>query len=172
MNNLAASILKQGRAAEAEALYRQALERRRRVSGEKHPDTLKLMNNLALTLIQQNKDSDALPLCEELYRSAPATQGDPKLTAQYISAYGQCLVRLKRFTDAEVPLREAWKQLEQTDQRSGVRARGVLLGLAETCEATGRRDEAKMWRDRAETLQPATRLNLSKSIRPATAPSP
>ena len=48
MNNLAVLYLDQGQYAKAEPLFVKALEVRRRVLGEEHPDTLTSMNNLAL----------------------------------------------------------------------------------------------------------------------------
>ena len=51
---------------EAETLYREALDCRRRELGDTHPDTLTSINNLALSLYRQHKFDDA----ETLYREA------------------------------------------------------------------------------------------------------
>jgi Flp pilus assembly protein TadD len=48
MHNLAFAINKQGRAEEAETLYRELLDVRRRVLGAEHPDTLKTTHNRAV----------------------------------------------------------------------------------------------------------------------------
>ena len=48
MNNLAIVYDEQGKYPQAEALYSQTLEIRRRVLGPEHPDTLGSMNNLAI----------------------------------------------------------------------------------------------------------------------------
>jgi len=46
-NNLATLLQDQGKFAEAEPLFRQALEGRRRVLGDTHPETLANVYNLA-----------------------------------------------------------------------------------------------------------------------------
>jgi non-specific serine/threonine protein kinase/serine/threonine-protein kinase len=48
MNNLANVYQYEGKYAQAEALFRQTLEIRRRVLGPEHPDTLGSMVNLAI----------------------------------------------------------------------------------------------------------------------------
>jgi len=48
MNNLASVYASQGRNEEAEKLLSEAVEIRRRVLGEEHPDTLGSMNILAV----------------------------------------------------------------------------------------------------------------------------
>jgi tetratricopeptide (TPR) repeat protein len=50
MYNLAAVLHGQGKAEEAEKMYRQALKLRKEVLGEEHPDTLDTMECLAITL--------------------------------------------------------------------------------------------------------------------------
>ena len=50
MNNLANVLDDEGHYAEAEKLYRETLDIRRRVLGPEHPDTLWSTNNLAVVL--------------------------------------------------------------------------------------------------------------------------
>jgi hypothetical protein len=72
MNNLASTFWNQGRWKEAEELFVQVVETRKRVLGQEHPDTLISMNNLAWTWKGQNRDAEALELissCLELRRS-------------------------------------------------------------------------------------------------------
>ncbi len=47
-NNLATSLLGQGKYADAERINREVLRGRRRVLGEEHPDTLTSASNLAV----------------------------------------------------------------------------------------------------------------------------
>jgi len=49
MNNLANTYRDQGGTGEAAALQEEVLQKRRRILGEEHPDTLASMNNLANT---------------------------------------------------------------------------------------------------------------------------
>jgi hypothetical protein len=65
-NSRAILLSNQGRLFEAKPLYRDALEGRRRVLGNDHPNTLTSMNNLAVLLKAQGKLSEVEPL----YRDA------------------------------------------------------------------------------------------------------
>ncbi len=49
----------QGKFAEAESYCREAMEKKRRVLGEEHPDTLLSINNVALPLVSQGKLAEA-----------------------------------------------------------------------------------------------------------------
>jgi eukaryotic-like serine/threonine-protein kinase len=66
MNNLANIYSEEGKYAEAEPLYRQTLEMRRRVLGAEHPDTLQSMSNLAIVWNYQGEYASA----EALYSDA------------------------------------------------------------------------------------------------------
>jgi len=61
-HTLAGIVWKQGRVAEAEALFRDTLERRRRVLGPDHPTTLTNQGNLSTLLLEQKKLAEAEPL--------------------------------------------------------------------------------------------------------------
>ena len=58
-NNLALSLSRQGKHAEAERINREVLGARRRVLGEEHPATLTSAANLALSLAGQGKHAEA-----------------------------------------------------------------------------------------------------------------
>ena len=60
----------QGKYAEAEPLFRQALAIRRKLLGEDHPDTAQSYNNVAGNLNAQGKYAEAEPL----FRQALATR--------------------------------------------------------------------------------------------------
>ena len=62
VNNLAELYRAQGRHAEAEPLFRRALEASERVLGKEHPDTLMSVNNLALLYQAQGHHAEAEPL--------------------------------------------------------------------------------------------------------------
>jgi len=65
-NNLAKLLQDQGKLNEAEPLFREALEGRRRTLGDTHPSTLNSINNLGLLLEDQGKLNEA----ESLFREA------------------------------------------------------------------------------------------------------
>jgi len=59
MNNLASTYADQGRWKEAEELFVQVMETRKRVFGVEHPSTLNSMNNLASTYADQGRWKEA-----------------------------------------------------------------------------------------------------------------
>jgi Tfp pilus assembly protein PilF len=65
MNNLAAALGDQGRYDEAEKLFRQTLEIRRRVLGPEHPDTAASSFNLACMAARKGQRDEALSLLRE-----------------------------------------------------------------------------------------------------------
>jgi len=58
-NDVALFLFSQGRHKEAEELTLNALKYRKEILGEKHPDTLTSMNNLASTYSQQGRHKEA-----------------------------------------------------------------------------------------------------------------
>ncbi len=65
-SNLAASLLGQGKRAEAEQMHREVLDVRRRVLGPEHPDTLTTMGNLSNSLRGQGKHAEAEQMRREV----------------------------------------------------------------------------------------------------------
>ena len=68
MANLALTFWNQGRWKEAEELFVQVMETRKRVLGEEHPDTLTSMNNLAFTFKAQGHNDEAVSLMENCFQ--------------------------------------------------------------------------------------------------------
>jgi len=68
MSNLASTLGDQGKLDEAAAMKREVLEKRQRILGDEHPDTVSAMNNLASTLGDQGKLDEAV----ESYRKQQA----------------------------------------------------------------------------------------------------
>lgn len=65
-----------GRVAEAEPLYVEALAARREVLGNRHPDTLLVIHNLALLLSDAGRFAEAEPLVIEALTTRRETLGD------------------------------------------------------------------------------------------------
>ncbi|KAF2679088.1 hypothetical protein K458DRAFT_422516 [Lentithecium fluviatile CBS 122367] len=68
MANLASIFWSQRLLKEAEDLEVRVMETRKRVLGDKHPDTLGAMHNLAFMLKSQSRDQDALILLRTCVR--------------------------------------------------------------------------------------------------------
>ena len=62
LSNLAKLLQYQGRYAEAEPLYRRALQIREKELGSEHPDVAESLNNLAVLLVDDGKYAEAQPL--------------------------------------------------------------------------------------------------------------
>ena len=58
-------LIDQGKYADAEPMYREALDGRRRELGDAHPDTLRSIHNLANLLDDQGKYADAEALLRD-----------------------------------------------------------------------------------------------------------
>jgi len=59
MDNLANTYTSQGKYTDAEVLYKQCLEKRKKLHGESHHETLSTMTNLAVVYYSQGKYRDA-----------------------------------------------------------------------------------------------------------------
>jgi Flp pilus assembly protein TadD len=76
MNNLGETLSVQGDHAGARALHERALNVRRRVLGDEHPDTLSTMNNLAATLSAQGDLAAAHDLQQRALDVSGRASGD------------------------------------------------------------------------------------------------
>jgi hypothetical protein len=65
MNNLAKTLGDQGKPDEAASMKREVLEKRKRILGDEHPDTISAMNNLAVILWDQGKLDKAASMHRE-----------------------------------------------------------------------------------------------------------
>jgi hypothetical protein len=66
LNNLASTLGDQGQLEEAAKWKKEVLEKRRRILGEEHPDTITAMNNLASTLGDQGQLEEAAQMKKEV----------------------------------------------------------------------------------------------------------
>jgi tetratricopeptide (TPR) repeat protein len=154
LNRLGVVLKEQEKFEEAEALLRRALDAQRRVLGEEHEGTLSSMEALVWILHSQQRFSEAEPIAAELFKRTPRAQLSPTLRARYLAPYGVILVELRRYAEAEPPLRLAYEHLSRESPKSGP-AKRVSGALAVVCDATGRTAEAAQIRDQsAATSQP------------------
>jgi tetratricopeptide (TPR) repeat protein len=75
LNNLAFLYYSQGKYAEAEPLYRRALDITEKALGKDHPSTARSLNNLALLYHSQRKYAEAEPLYQQLLTITEAALG-------------------------------------------------------------------------------------------------
>jgi tetratricopeptide (TPR) repeat protein len=167
INNYATALRMQGRLQEAEPIFSEALALRRRFLPENHPNTLDSLHVLATLLQQLGKSAEAEPVFSELHRRVALASIPPGRKALYISGHGLCLVKLGRYSDAEQPLLDAYRQLNDTGQKEHPAYRAVVRSLAEVFSHTNRPDDAAKLRAELAKLEAATR----PSSGPATAPA-
>jgi tetratricopeptide (TPR) repeat protein len=102
------SLLQQlGRLDEAEPLFREAMESRRRMLGEEHPSTLISINNMGTLLYRQRKLSEAEPYFREAMRKSASLVGeDHPNTVASINNLGVLLSDMGESAEAELYLRD------------------------------------------------------------------
>ena len=76
LNNLAALYYSQGRYEEAEPLYLEALDLRKQLLGDNHPDVAQSLNNLAYLYQSQGRYTEAEPLYLEAINIATQALGE------------------------------------------------------------------------------------------------
>lgn len=98
----------QSRLAEAEPLYREALPGQRRVLGNRHPDTLATINNMATLLRDQHKLAEAEPLCREALAGRRRALGKcHRDTLNSVSNLASVLLDQGKLAEAEPLYRES-----------------------------------------------------------------
>jgi tetratricopeptide (TPR) repeat protein len=98
LNNLALLYDSQGRYAEAEPLYQQALEMTKRLLGEEHPSVATSLNNLAGLYNSQGRYAEAEPLYQQALDIAKQVLGANHLTTVTIRENLQMMRILKAGT--------------------------------------------------------------------------
>jgi tetratricopeptide (TPR) repeat protein len=141
---LATNLEIQGRAQEAEPLYRKALAIREEVLGPKHPDTARSYNNLASDLDAQGRYKEAEPLYRKTVAVFEVVLG-PKHpdTAQ---SYNNLAVNLKiqgKAQEAELLYRKALAIKEEVLGRKHPDTAKSCANLASDLDAQGRYKEAE-----------------------------
>ena len=100
-------LFQQGKYDDAEALYREAIEGRRRVLGDAHPSTLDSTNNLAVLLKDLGRYAEAEPLCHVVVAGRRRDLGDAHpQTLNSISNLAVLLSKQGKHAEAEPLYRE------------------------------------------------------------------
>jgi tRNA A-37 threonylcarbamoyl transferase component Bud32 len=108
LNNLAGAYQADGQLKKALPLFEQTLAKRKVQLGPDHPDTLTSINNLASAYFGSNRPANAEPLFAEwIQRQRPKLPTDDLNLALKLNLLGECRVLLKKFAEAEAPLRDS-----------------------------------------------------------------
>lgn len=141
------------RPAEAEPLYRRALETRTEVLGEKHPDTIATLNNLAANL----EDSGRLAEAEPIYRRALALHAEVlgekhETTIQILNNLAYNLNKRDRTAEAEPLYRQVLALKTEVLGEKHPETIGSLHNVAANLGNLGRYAEAEALYRRALAL--------------------
>src|SRR5262245_43734888 len=143
MYNMGFLLQRQGKLAEAEPFVREALERRRRILGDDHAQTLASISNLASLLRLQGHFTEAEPLFREVLERRRRTLGDDHPdTLGAIGNMGSLMHAQGKLAEAEPYYREA---LEKRRRILGDEHRETLISttnLGRLLVQTRKHDEA------------------------------
>jgi serine/threonine protein kinase/predicted Zn-dependent protease len=130
MNNLGAVYRHAGRLPDAVKLFEEVVELRKTRSGPDHPETLNAMGNLATVYLDSDRPSDALPLHQTVLEREEAKLGrDHPQRLTYMNSTANCLIKLKKYTEAETLLRECLAlRLKKDPENWGVALTKMQLG--------------------------------------------
>ncbi|MFT5232300.1 MAG: serine/threonine protein kinase [Candidatus Krumholzibacteriia bacterium] len=133
----------------AEKYAQLAWETQVRVLGEGHPDVLVSLNNLAyMQNIQGNREGAAESFAL-LVSLAEASEVDLEFTQTVAEGnYGEILVALERFVEAEIQLEASYSGFIDLVSRDDKRTERAINRLVVLYEAWGKPDQASIWRDR------------------------
>ncbi len=147
MNNLATMLREKGDYAEAETLLRQTIEIRRKSLGETHFETANAVYSLACVFSDRGQYNEA----ERLGRQAldmylKGLKPDHWLVNRARSYLGNCLIKLKRFREAEEQLLVAYAGLKTVRGEQHTYTRRTVGRLIELYEAWGKPGQAAPYR--------------------------
>jgi len=151
LNMVAWTLEDQGRAAEAEPLFRELLERHERTDGPDHPETIGAMNNVGAALTAQKRHAEAAPFFKGALDAARRVLEDDSDLLDYINNYGGVLQNQGDFAGAERCFREAFERSRTIhgDKHDGTLS--ALINLGSALKAQGRlADAERCYRDALE----------------------
>jgi tetratricopeptide (TPR) repeat protein len=152
--NLAILRRQQGRLAEAEQLYRRALEIRERQEGPGHPDVATTLNNLAGMEAAQGQYDGARPLLERALAIRQAALGNEHvLTAESLNNLALLYAAQGNAAGAEPLYQQALSILEKIDKPRKGELDRVLDNYAALLYETGRTAEAEELEARARVIR-------------------
>jgi len=173
LNNLGFTLQDLKKHPEAEAVYRELLERARRSLPENHRSTLVAIGNLATVLDSQQKYDEAMQLFTELYERCKVAELPPGVSGRYMTPYGVNLAKRGKFTEAEAPLLEARRRLQEGKLVKTTYMRDVLGALCDVYEKMGRAGDAARYRAELSSILATTRSSATTTMAttaPTTAP--
>ncbi len=142
--------------AAAEEYYREELAIRRATLDSNHSDIAFSLNNVATVLVDQARPAEALPLLHEAVRIMRAALPGHWQTAHIESAYGNTLLALQRYAEAEAYLLESYAVLKAKRGETNKGTVRALERIVQLYEAWGKFDKAAPYRSLLQQAKPAS----------------
>ena len=144
LNNLAELYYSQGRYSEAEPLFKQALDLRKRTLAENHPLVASSLNSLAELYRRQGRYSEAEPLLKQALELRKRTLGEnhPDV-ASSLNNLAELYKNQGRYSEAEPLLKQALELRKRTLGENHPDVASSLNNLAELYENQGRYSKAE-----------------------------
>jgi tetratricopeptide (TPR) repeat protein len=116
MSTLAVAYREAGRTSDALVLMQETAQLLEKKFGPNHPKTLTAMNNLAMFHRDTGDLKQSLASLEDILSRRRDANPDSVDVAVTLACMGDCLLRQKRYTDAEKALREAVEIVDRIQQ--------------------------------------------------------
>ena len=146
LNHLGQLLRRRSRLGDAEPLLREAVSIFRQRLGSTHQNVLVTMNSLAQVLMALGNSSGAEPVLRELIGLAETTSEGPGPLTGIQTSYGECLMRLGRFDDAEQVLLAAHAALKDDPRPRPRQSQRIIHRLVELYAGRGKDDKAAEFR--------------------------
>jgi tetratricopeptide (TPR) repeat protein/tRNA A-37 threonylcarbamoyl transferase component Bud32 len=149
-----------GDLAKAESLFRELVPARRRALGPDHPDTAATLTALGLTLLRQQKPTEAEPFLREALTIQEKKL--PNLWPRFhtMSLLGSSLLGQKKYAEAEPLLLASYQGLKERESTIPVydrtRVADAVARLVLLYDAWGKNDKADEWRKKQSASKEAS----------------
>jgi serine/threonine protein kinase len=156
--NLAKAYQDSGRLQEALALFQETLKGAKVDLGADHALTLILMNYTATSLLEMKKPDQAATLLRECLERRSKRGAQDWWLFLTKSQLGQALTALKKYSEAEALLHEAYAGLMERRDKMFVRHHRYIgeaaRSLVNLYESWGKKDQAASWRQKIAAQSP------------------
>jgi tetratricopeptide (TPR) repeat protein len=142
-NNQVVQYYQQGQFQQAQALAEKAFKIRKNILGEKHPDTLVSLNNLAGIYSELGRFSEALPLTEKAYSLSKEMLGEKHPdTLVHLNNLAGIYQKLGRFSEALALSEKAYSLSKEVGEKNPYTTVASLNNLGMVYQTLGRLDDA------------------------------
>jgi serine/threonine protein kinase/tetratricopeptide (TPR) repeat protein len=139
-----------GKLAEAESICREGLAMQRKLLGDEHPEIAFFLGTLVRILRAQGRLAEAEPFAREWLGIGEKKMTNHWQTFNARHALGAILLAQNKYAEAEPLLLSAYEGMKQHADKTASQVRNLAAAagsLVQLYEATGRSDQAAVWRN-------------------------